>query len=75
MKNKNIFKILFFLVFVISILVFMKWNSEFNKNNRYLNDKLLKSASDSSGTAGELFCKCQYKNDQKVENNYVQKVA
>ena len=20
-------------------------------------------------------CKCQYKNDQKVENNYVQKVA
>ena len=55
MKNKNIFKILFFLVVVISILVFMRWNSELNKNNRYLTVKLLNSDSDTSGTAGELF--------------------
>lgn len=55
MKNKNIFKILFFLVVVISIFVFMRWNSELNKNNRYLTDKLLNAVSDTSGTAGELF--------------------
>ena len=55
MKNKNIFKILFFLMVVISIVVFMRWNSELNKNNRYLTDKLLNNVSDTSGTAGELF--------------------
>lgn len=33
----------------------MRWNSELNKNNRYLTDKLLNSVSDTSGTAGELF--------------------
>lgn len=55
MKNKNIFKILFFMVVVISILVFMRWNSELNKNNRYLADKLLNGVSDTSGTVGELF--------------------
>lgn len=55
MKNKNIFKILFFLVVVISILVFVRWNSELNKNNRYLTDKLLNGFSDTSETAGELF--------------------
>lgn len=55
MKNKNIFKVLFFLVVVISILVFVRWNSELNKNNRYLTDKLLNGVSDTSETAGELF--------------------
>lgn len=55
MKNKNIFKILFFLLVLISIFVFMRWNSELNKNNRYLTEKLLNGASDASGTAGELF--------------------
>lgn len=55
MKNENIFKILFFLVVLISIFVFMRWNSELNKNNRYLTEKLLNGASDASGTAGELF--------------------
>ena len=39
----------------ISIFVFMRWNSELNKNNRYLTEKLLNGASDASGTAGELF--------------------
>ena len=33
----------------------MRWNSELNKNNRYLTDKLLKGVSDTSGTVGELF--------------------
>lgn len=55
MKNKNIFKILFLLGVVISIIVFARWNSELNKNNRYLTNKLLNSVSDTSGTAGELF--------------------
>ena len=55
MKNKNIFKISFFLLVLISIFVFIRWNSELNKNNRYLTEKLLNVASDASGTAGELF--------------------
>ena len=46
---------MFFLVVVISILVFVRWNSELNKNNRYLTDKLLNGFSDTSETAGELF--------------------
>ncbi|MBU5425134.1 hypothetical protein KQI41_01810 [Tissierella pigra] len=29
----------------------MRWNSELNKNNRYLTDKLLKGVSDTSGIA------------------------
>ena len=55
MKNKNVFKILFFLVVVISIIVFIRWNSELNKNNRYLTDKLLNSVPNTSGVAEELF--------------------
>jgi hypothetical protein len=42
-------------VVVISILVFVRWNSELNRNNRYLAGKLLNGVSDTSGTAGELF--------------------
>ena len=37
------------------MIFFIRRNSEFNKNNRYLNDKLLNSISDTSGTVGELF--------------------
>lgn len=55
MKSKNVFKILLFLVVVISIVVFVRRNSKLNKNNRYLTDKLLNSVSDTSGTVGELF--------------------
>lgn len=55
MKNKNIFKVLFFLIVIISIFIFISRNSELNKNNRYLTDKLLDSVSDTSGTAEELF--------------------
>lgn len=55
MKNKDIFKILFTSVIIVSIIFFTRWNSELNKNNRYLTDKLLNSVSDTSGTVGELF--------------------
>ena len=55
MKNNNIFKMSLLLVAVILIIFFVRWNSELNKNNRYLTDKLLNNLSDTSGTAGELF--------------------
>lgn len=55
MRNKSIFKILLALVIVVSIIFFTRWNSELNKNNRYLTDKLLNSASETSGIVGKLF--------------------
>lgn len=55
MKNKSIFKLLTFLLAIISIVFFIRRNSEFNINNRYLNDTLLNGVSDGSGTAEELF--------------------
>jgi len=55
MKNKNILRILFELIIVVSIILFARWNSELNNNNRYLTGKLLNSVSDTSGTVGELF--------------------
>lgn len=55
MKKKKIFKALILMVALVSIIFFIGWNSELNKNNRYLNDKLLNSVSDTSGKAGELF--------------------
>lgn len=55
MKNTRIFKILFFLVVAISLIVFTRWNSELNQNNRYLTAKLVNGVSETTGTAGELF--------------------
>lgn len=55
MKKKNIFNIVILLVGIMSMIIFIEWNSELNKNNRYLTDKLLDGLSDKSGRAGELF--------------------
>lgn len=54
MKRNKLFKILAVLI-IIAVLIFIRWNSELNRNNRDLRDRLLEGDLDSRGKAEELF--------------------
>lgn len=55
MNNKGSLKILLIILLAIALILFIRWNSDLNKNNRNLSEKLLSFDPNTSGIGGELF--------------------
>ena len=55
MKKKATLKILFLIFILLLVTLFMKWNSQLNRNTRDLEKKLSASDAQVSGKTVELF--------------------
>lgn len=55
MKKKATLKILFLIFILLLVTLFMKWNSQLNRNTRDLEKKLSASGGQVSGKTGKLF--------------------
>lgn len=54
-RNRKRVKIMALLLLILSVIFFIRWNSELNRNNRQLTKQLLETDSETSGEVEELF--------------------